>query len=151
MNSQEMTLQYAFSRLPFEDVYSFLLETEKDFPVPLSESLDLETYARKLATFSEFSLCYYEGKLIGMISCYTNYPPVGYVSNICVKKEFRGKGVFSELFVILLANAKEKGIKTIRLEVDMKNDKALGVYHHIGFEVAETRTEKGKFLLEYRL
>lgn len=143
-----MPLQFSYGNLPYHAVREFLLETDKEFPIPLSTHVDIDSYAKKLSSLSDFSVCRDGAEIVGMISCYTNHPPVGYVSNVCVKKAYQGAGVFSELFSLLTAQVREKGISKIRLEVDEANNRAQEVYFHMGFTVAESRSDRGKKLLE---
>lgn len=141
-------LRFGYSSLSFEEVYSFLLETDAEFLAPLSLRVNLKSYARKLSEYSDFSLCYEEDQLVGMISCYTNQPPIGYISNVCVKKQYQGRGVFSTMFQGLLYNMESRGIHILRLEVDCQNDIAYGIYRHVGFQELEYRSDTDKVLME---
>ena len=143
-----MQLKFSYGKLTFEEVREFLLETDKEFPTPLSAHVDIDSYAQKLSEFSDFAICRDEDDIVGMISCYTNNPPAGYISNVCVKRDFQGKGILSKLFRLLVIKGKEKGIHTVRLEVDENNAKALSVYNHLGFHWVETKKERNKLLLE---
>lgn len=143
-----MSLRFSYGRLSFEQVRRFLMETDEEFPTPLSLHVDIDAYARKLSEFSDFSICRDSEGIVGMISCYTNNPPVGYISNACVKTGYQGMGVFKNMFRLLVAKAKEKGIVIVRLEVDDENEKALNVYIHSGFQVIEIRKDRNKLLLE---
>ena len=143
-----MPLRFSYGRLSFEEVWQFLIETDNLFPTSLSLHVNIDSYARKLSDFSDFSICRDPKGIVGMISCYTNKPPVGYISNVCVKNEFQGMGVFTKMFMLLVAKAKEKGIETLRLEVDLNNSKALNLYSLLGFHLVETREDRNKLLLE---
>lgn len=143
--------RYVYSRLTFEEVRSFLVQTDSEYPTPLSQSVDIDSYAHKLSDYSDFSLCYAGEELVGMISCYTNRPPIGYVSNVCIKKAYQGKGVFSKMLGNLIDKITEKGIGCLFLEVSFDNIQALDIYFHLGFVIAEAREEKKKFLLELSL
>ena len=144
-----MPLRFSYGKLSFEDVRSFLLETDNEFPTPLSACVDIDVYARKLSEFSDFSLCWDGESIVGMISCYTNRPPKGYISNVCVKKDYQRKGIFCKLFFLLLDEISSKGIEILRLEVNNNNPNALEIYIHSGFRVIERRDDD-KLLLEYR-
>ena len=144
-----MSIRYVFSPLSFQEVLSFLQETDTMFPTPLSERVDLEMYAKKLSGHSNFSLSYAGNQMVGMISCYTNRPPMGYISNICVKESYQGKGVFKEMFRRLVDEIKKKGIDRVRLEVDDDNVRAMDVYTRLGFSVVEEQSNVGKKLMEY--
>ena len=143
-----MPLRFSYGDLPFEEVRTFLLETDAEFPTPLSAHVDIDSYARKLSEFSDFAVCRDGDIIVGMISCYTNNPPAGYISNVCVKNGFQGKGLFAKMFRLLVVNAIDKNIETLRLEVDENNVKALSIYCHLGFHRVETRKDRNKLLLE---
>lgn len=130
-----MSLLFSYGKLTFEEVRQFLQETDNEFPTPLSARVDIDAYAKKLSEFSDFSICRDGESIVGMISCYTNRPPIGYISNVCIMSAYQGLRVFSELFHRLVDKVKGNGIKIIRLEVDSNNTKAKDVYIHCGFSV----------------
>ena len=146
-----MPFRYSYGKLSFEDVLTFFQETDREFPIPLSARVDMDSYAKKLSEFSDFAICRDGESIIGMISCYTNQPPLGYISNVCVKKRYQSKKVFSKLLHLLRTNAKELGISNLQLEVDADNDNARRIYDHYGFRVLETRPDSGKLLIELDL
>lgn len=146
-----MTLLFSYGNLSYEEVRQFLLETDNEFPTPLSEHVDIDAYARKLSLFSDFAVCRDQDHIIGMISCYTNRPPLGYISNVCVKKQYQRRKVFSRLFCHLLTNMKDREITRLLLEVAADNDNAHSVYEHIGFRELEIRSDTGKSLMELNL
>ena len=146
-----MALQFTYGKLAFEEVRTFLLETDVEFPTPLSAHVDIDAYARKLSEFSDFSLCRDGEEIVGMISCYTNRPPLGYMTNACVKKRYQAQRVFSKLFRQLCVHAREQGILRLQLEVDANNDNARRVYGHYGFRELEFRPGTGKYLMELNL
>lgn len=139
-------MKYTFSKLSFEQVYQFLLETDKEFATPLSSKVNIEKYAKKLSDFSHFAYCIDENKIIGMISCYINNPPLGYISNVCVKSEYQNKGVFNLMFSTLIYSLEQLGIKILRLEVDNNNTKAQEVYLKKGFAFSAQASEHSKYM-----
>ena len=143
-----MPCQFFFGKLSFEEVLFFLQETDNEFPSPLSEHVDIYTYAKKLADFSDFSVCRVDSRIVGMVSCYTNHPPLGYISNVCIMKQYQGIRLFSVLFQNLLTNLRNKDIKCLQLEVDPINEKALNIYKHYGFRKKEFNPISGKVLME---
>lgn len=146
-----MQLRFSYGNLSFGEVRTFLLETDDEFPAPLSARVDIEAYARKLSEFSDFSLCRDGESIVGMISCYMNRPPLGYITNACVKKQYQSRKVFSKLFHQLLSNARERGILRYQLEVDVSNGKARSIYEHYGFREVEFRPDTHKYLMQLNL
>lgn len=63
-----------------------------------------------------------------------------YVDGIAVATEMRGKGIGSRLLHMLERAAREKGIKTISLEVVDSNPRAQALYERLGFVAIRQRT-----------
>lgn len=139
-------MKYSFSKLSFEQVRQFLWETDNEFSTPLSSKVNIDDYAKKLSDFSHFAYCVDDDQIIGMISCYTNNPPVGYISNVCVKSEYQNKGIFSVMLSTLIDSLKDLEIKTLKLEVDDNNAKAQDVYLRKGFFVSSKASEHSKYM-----
>ena len=55
------------------------------------------------------------------------------VGNIVTHREYRGRGIATKLFEVLLAELKEKGIRKIFLEVEHDNVPAIALYEKLGF------------------
>lgn len=146
-----MALRFSYGKLTFEEVRQFLQETDKEFPTPLSARVGIDAYAKKLSEFSDFSICCDGESIVGMICCYTNQPPIGYMSNACIKSEYQAQKVFSRLFHQLLINAKERGILRFQLEVDANNYNARRIYEHYGFRELSINPETRKSLMELEL
>lgn len=130
-------MDYRFGNLPFEDVYRFLVETDNEFPAPLSKKVNLTDYALKLAHFSEFSFCIEDHSIAGMISCYMNRPPIAFISNVCIRSNYQNMGVFKRLFSNLTTHLKSKGFSIVHLEVSDANIIAQKAYLSVGFQAKE--------------
>ncbi len=140
-------MEFCFGNLGFEQVLTFLRETDKEFKHPLSEKVNLEEYARKLSQYSSFSYCVEQDEMIGMISCYTNRPPEGYISNVCVKSSHQGCGVFSKMLDELLKRSATLGIKRLKLEVNDDNENAIWVYEKWGFRIIGNASQCSKYMV----
>ena len=126
-------IDYLFGSLSYDEIYQFLLDTDTAFQTPLSNKVNLEEYARKLSTFSMFSYCRDEGSIVGLISCYMNYPPEAYISNVCVQPYYRNKGLFKKMLEVLIKQLEQTAFTSIRLEVSDDNVLAQIVYKKSGF------------------
>jgi len=62
-----------------------------------------------------------------------------YLSNICVNKNHRGKGVGSALLDHIIKQAKEKHCNSIVLDVKTENNIALNLYKKVGFDIVDMR------------
>ncbi len=71
-----------------------------------------------------------------------------YVSRMIVKKEYRGRGIGSEILEFLIRKAKEKGYSEMTIGVDKDNVNALHLYRKYGFTevLFEGADEDGEYL-----
>ena len=139
-------MEFKLSTLTYEEVLRFLKETDNEFQLPLSAKVDLLSYAKKLSEFSMFSYCVENEMIVGMISCYMNRPPEAYISNVCVRSEFRKRGLFLTMFNNLLNCLKELHFSSIRLEVANDNTIARTVYSKLGFLPSGVASDKSQYL-----
>lgn len=63
-----------------------------------------------------------------------------YVSNLCVSKHARRKGIASNMLRFAIQSAKQKGIEHIFVHVHKENTRALDLYTKMGFEFMEMDT-----------
>ncbi|KAL5728604.1 N-terminal methionine N(alpha)-acetyltransferase NatE [Ranunculus cassubicifolius] len=63
-----------------------------------------------------------------------------YVSNLCVSKHARRKGIASNMLRFAIQSAKLKGIEHIYVHVHKENTRALDLYKKMGFEIVEMDT-----------
>jgi GNAT superfamily N-acetyltransferase len=62
----------------------------------------------------------------------------GWIGGFGVAPEYRGRGYATELLETLKQTARDRGVKSIQLEVLMENLPALNVYRKAGFEIERT-------------
>ena len=82
----------------------------------------------------------YNGKKAGFIGFYPVENNKLYLSKFYVSKEFRGKKVGRKMFEFIVQYSKEKGYKSVFLNVNKYNDNSIKVYEHLGF--VKIRDEK---------
>ena len=56
-----------------------------------------------------------------------------YVSRMIVKKEYRGRGIGSEILEFLIIKAREMGFSEMTIGVDKDNENTLHLYRKYGF------------------
>jgi len=124
-----------------EDIYRILIKFEEYFPHLREKVFDLHVYSNKLFQYSEFYVAYIGTEPAGMVCFYANDTTscVGYISLICVHENYRKSGLGRRLIEYALVVMKQKGMKTVRLEVDFDNTIAQGFYGHIGFKQVENK------------
>ena len=99
----------------------------------------------------------YENKNIGFLGFY----PIDnklYLSKFYLLKEYRGKKISRKMLEFLVNYAKDKGLKSIYLNVNRNNELAIKAYEHLGFVIIrEEKNDIGKgfymddFVFEYKI
>jgi len=62
-----------------------------------------------------------------------------HVLNVCVREEYRGRGMARKLLLYLIERARGAGMYEAFLEVRPSNTAAAGLYHSLGFEQVGVR------------
>ena len=58
----------------------------------------------------------------------------GYINNIAIKREYQSQGYCTQLFEDLIERAHKFEVNALTLEVEVKNEKAIGLYKKFGFK-----------------
>lgn len=85
---------------------------------------------------------YFVVELLGKVICYMGYQNIlseGYVTNIAVRKNYRGLGYGKKMMEYFLEDCVKNKICAASLEVAAKNERALSLYTKMGFEVKGLR------------
>lgn len=72
--------------------------------------------------------------LAGIILCSQVRADVGHVTQVCVLPEFRSAGLGVVLLAATTKSLRDRQFKAISLTVTQANDRAIALYHRIGFE-----------------
>ena len=81
------------------------------------------------------------GYLIGSIII-SGHEPYGYIDDVFIYKKFRGKSLGTSLIKEFIKVLKQKKIKKLRLGVNIKNKKAIGLYKNLGFKIKHYEMDK---------
>lgn len=79
-----------------------------------------------------------DGNVVGTAG-YTYNGFEGYINNVVIDSEYRGKGLSYILMEALLNHGRERGITDYTLEVRVSNTPAVKLYERLGFESAGVR------------
>lgn len=132
-------------RLSFEFVYEMLKKMSSLFTPPMSESLDIEAYAKKLSDKAEFVVCMDKRDLLGFTAYYLNSEARQiYITLICVDSGYQAQGIGGKMLAHIAERAKSQDAdyNTVALEVNKQNGKAHLFYLKQGFVEQEDRGEK---------
>lgn len=121
-----------------------LRQCDTAFVPPLSTTVDLEVYAKKIAANAERFEAWSDDQLAGLVAAYCNDPAriTAFVTNVSVLPTQRGKGVAGQLMRDCIINVRQAGFQRLDLEVDERNLSAYRLYHHLAFVLAEARGTK---------
>ena len=131
-----------------EQIVDHLALCDADFVPPLARRVDLADYAKKIVDrATRFEA--WDGPLVGLLAAYCNDPESGaaFVTNLSVRREWRGRGVATRLIELLVAHAGRAGFRCVQLEVDLANARALERYEKSGFEI--TGMQGGVAIMRY--
>ncbi len=75
------------------------------------------------------------GKVIAFLSAEVHKDPVYYlyIDDFSVRREYRRRGIGTELMKAAESHARDLGIPAILLHVEKKNEKALALYERLGY------------------
>ncbi len=74
--------------------------------------------------------------LIGLILCSQVRPDVGHITQVCVLPEYRSAGLGVALLAATTHSLRDRNFRFISLTVTEANNRAIALYHRIGFESA---------------
>lgn len=114
----------------------FLSLMDGEFPHPLSSRCDLGEFARKLVLCGAVEGAWLSGDLVGVLGGYANdsVGREGYISVLVVRPEMRGRRISSTLLERFLGEARDAGMRAVRVFTHHTNDAAFGLYTSHGFE-----------------
>jgi len=121
------------------EIADHLLRCDTDFVPPLSDRVELSSYAHKIACKAVRFEAWGEAVLVGLVATYCNDSErrVAYITNVSVMPEWKGAGIASCLLDRCIEHVKKLGFEHIELEVDSGNAGAVRLYEKKGFTTKE--------------
>ena len=107
------------------------------FVPPLSERVDISTFAQKIAARAERFEAWANQRLAGLVAAYCNDPErsVAFLTNVSVIPSYQGQDIASSLLQACIGHVRRSGFERIELEVDLLNLAATRLYHKHGFTI----------------
>jgi ribosomal protein S18 acetylase RimI-like enzyme len=108
---------------------------EAGFLAKLWEKVDRSVYLTKLSTLATNFEAWEHGRLVGLVSVYTNRVEEGeaYITHVGIIPDFQGGGIAKQLLSTALDHVRGIGFDHVLLEVEAANHKAKGLYLKLGF------------------
>lgn len=124
-----------YEKLTLEQIEEFLKETDKMFPVAISEKTDIRKYARKLYEHATICAEIKDGRIVSAVFGYTNdtSSKLGYVSAVATLPEARRNHYASQLIEEFLEVSKAVGLEAVHLYAKKENVAAVMMYKKLGF------------------
>ncbi|ASS90006.1 MULTISPECIES: ribosomal protein S18-alanine N-acetyltransferase [Aeribacillus] len=118
-------------KMTVEDIHRVYEIEQLSFSVPWTK----ESFYRELVHnhFATYLVIEYEGKVVGYCGLWVIVDD-GQITNIAISPAYRGKKLGETLLRSVLNVAKEKGAKTVTLEVRVSNTVAQSLYKKLNFE-----------------
>ena len=115
----------------------FVKSIDKEFPVKLSDLVNIREYINKLITLGNVFIAKDSDKIVGICAGYINDIRTynAYVSLLAVKHEYRKNGIASELMDIFVKESNKQNMKRIYLETHKENFRAIKFYKKNKFEL----------------
>lgn len=101
---------------------------------------DLHRYADKIVANASILTWHDSGSVRGFVAVYCNdtSSKIGFVTMLVVDSAYRRKGVASVLLRAAIGALRASGFTSCRLNVDIRNLPAIGLYEGLGFRRIET-------------
>lgn len=120
-----------------EKFFDFIKKINYDFPIPVSEKVDLNEYCEKLWEKAELVAEVQDGEIRGLVAGYVNDLKNGsaYMSLLGVSRDFRNQGLGKKLVHQFVLLCREKQIRSVNLYTHKTNQAAIKMYEGLGFEI----------------
>lgn len=117
------------------EIAEHLLLCDADFVPPLSDRVDLNDYAQKIARKAMRFEAWSNDTLVGLVAAYCNdqMNHIAYITSVSVLKAWTGKGIATRLVHHCIEYARAMGMRQVRLEVACDNKQAVRLYAKSGF------------------
>lgn len=130
--------------------YDVLMEFEDCFPHLKEKVSNLQEYAQKVMTYGNVLLAVENETIIGLCAFYDNdtETKVGYITLIGVRKDYRKRQVGKRLLIECEELMRQRGMQSVRLEVDNDNETATLFYIRVGYVKSEEASDTSHYMIK---
>jgi carbamoyl-phosphate synthase large subunit len=123
------------TKLEIEKLSSFLHLLDRAFFVPLSETVNIDSYSTKVLSQGVVLIAEFEGQLIGALLGYVNDQTscMGYISTFGVLEKFRSHGIGKRILAVMQETCIENAMKYMCVYTHKANKAGIKFYKRNGF------------------
>lgn len=135
-------VEYLLNKASEPEIAKHLLHCDADFIPPLSNRVDINKYAQKIASRAMKFEAWSGSTLVGLVAAYCNDQEnrLAYITSVSVLREWMGQGIAAKLLKQCITHATDSGMRQISLEVASNNQPAIRLYEKNGFVTGQTNT-----------
>lgn len=135
-------IKYDKNKASTAEITNHLTHCDSNFIPPLNSRVNIDDYAKKIATSATRFEAWSAEKLVGLVAAYCNdvEQRTTFITSVSVLTEWRGQGIPSELISKCIAHTKEIDFSRIKLEAASNNIPAIKLYEKSGFTSNQTNT-----------
>jgi len=137
----DLNLTYQTKTASTEEIYLHLKKCNNDFIPPLDQKVNLHEYSKKIFEKAITFEAWINKILVGLVAVYFNDVEkyFGYITNVSVLKDYKGKRIAYELMNRCIEYAKQHNFDQIILEVSSDNYEAIQLYKKFNFAAFENK------------
>ena len=130
-----VAVEYLSNKASAVEIAEHLWTCDTDFVPPLSGRVEINSYARKIASKAMRFEAWSGDALVGLVAAYCNDQEkrIAYITSISVLKGWTGKGIAVCLMSRCIKHVKAMRMGQICLEVASDNTPAIRLYEKSGF------------------
>ena len=119
-----------------KEFYNFLEKVDRDFNPPLSDRVDLGSFAKKVCANATLFIASHAGKIIGYNAVYVNdRPKEAYATSLAVLPDYQTVGLIGVKLVKMAIEYARKRSACYQLCINGANVSMLHFYLREGFEI----------------
>lgn len=129
------TWDRAMNRASQAQIAEHLRRCDADFIPPLTDRIEFDGYAYKLASKAERFEAWADDALVGLVAVYCNDVErrTAFITSVSVLRGWQGRRIASQLLEQAIAHAIALSFDHLELEVDRRNAHAIALYEKTNF------------------
>jgi len=145
-------IKYSIGKADKAAIASHLRACDNSFLPPLSQRVNIDDYAIKIAHKAQLFEAWANNELLGLIAAYYSDPDkiTAFITNVSVLPGWRNGGIAQRLMENCITNTLELGFIQIELEVNPSNKAAISFYGKHGFIAVRRPDSLLKMMLDLK-